>query len=287
MSSRLFSAALRYWRGRRGLSQLDLSLHAGVSTRHLSFLESGRAQPSEAMVERLLDALDVPLRDRNEALRAAGFEVRFAEPPLAAIPAAIDDAIERMMAMQEPYPLTVISPIADVLKSNRAANTLFSRFVADPRALGSNRNMFSLVFDPQLMRPFITNWPAVARQMLARLQRESLQRGGDERLAALAKRVLAYPDVPKAWHEPDFSDDLEPVFSVHLCRDDIRLSFFTTITTFSSPRLVTLDELRIESSFPLDHATRVFCERHAQAPDDHAGSPSDARGDESNDDPTD
>jgi transcriptional regulator with XRE-family HTH domain len=270
VSSRLFSAVLRYWRGRRGLSQLDLALHAGVSARHVSFLESGRAQPSEAMVVRLMDALDVPLRDRNEALRAAGFDARFPEPALAAIPAAIDEAIERMMAMQEPYPLTVISPIADVLRSNRAANAIFSRFVADPTALGSKLNMFSLVFDPQLMRPFIANWPSVARQMLARLHRESLQRGGDQRLAALAKRALTYPDVPEAWHGPDFTQDVDPVFSVHLRRDDIRLSFFTTITTFSSPSLVTLDELRIESSFPLDPSTRAFCETHAQAPYDHA-----------------
>jgi len=262
--SRLFSALLRYWRGRRGLSQLDLALHAGVSARHVSFLESGRAQPSEAMVVRLMDALDVPLRDRNEALRAAGFDARFPEPALTAIPAAISEAIERMMETQEPYPLTVISPTADVLESNRAADTLFSRFVAEPMALGSALNMFSLVFDPQLMRPFIANWPSVARQMLARLHRESLQRGGDERLAALAKRVLAYPDVPKAWHDPDFTEDVDPVFSVHLRRDDIRLSFFTTITTFSSPRLITLDELRIESSFPLDRATRSFCETHAR-----------------------
>jgi transcriptional regulator with XRE-family HTH domain len=265
VSARLFSALLKYWRGRRGLSQLDLALHAGVSARHLSFLESGRAQPSEPMALRLLAALDVPLRDQNEALRAAGFEARYPEPPLAAIPAAIDEALGRMLEAHEPYPLTVISPESNVLRSNRGAKTLFPLFVADPAALEPTLNMFSLVFDPRLMRPFIANWPSVARQMLARLHRESLQRGGDERLAALAQRVRAFPDVPEAWHGPDFAQDLDPVFSVHLLRGDAVIAFFTTITTFSSPRTVTLDELRIESSFPLDHATRQFCELHARA----------------------
>jgi transcriptional regulator with XRE-family HTH domain len=263
VSARLFSALLKYWRGRRGLSQLDLALQAGVSARHLSFLESGRARPSEAMAFCLLDALDVPLRDRNEALVAAGFQARFPEPALAAIPQAIDEAIARMMDAQEPYPLTVISPEANVLRSNRAATTLFTRFVAEPAALEPTLNMFSLVFDPRLMRPFIANWTAVAHQMLVRLQRESLQRGGDERLRTLAERVFAFPDVPKAWGGPDFTENVDPVFSVHLRRDDVALSFFTTITTFSSPRFVTLDELRIESSFPLDAATRRFCEAHS------------------------
>jgi transcriptional regulator with XRE-family HTH domain len=264
VSARLFSALLKYWRGRRGLSQLDFALHAGVSARHVSFLESGRARPSEPMALRLLEALDVPLRDRNEALRAAGFEARFPEPALAAIPAPIDEAIERMMEAQEPYPLIAISPEANVLRSNRAARTLFPLFVAEPAALDESPiNMFSLVFDPRLMRPFISNWSSVAGQMLVRLHRESLQRGGDERLDALAKRVIAFPDVPKAWRGPDLAENVDPVFSVHLRRGDVTLAFFTTITTFSSPRVVTLDELRIESSFPLDDATRRFCQAHA------------------------
>jgi transcriptional regulator with XRE-family HTH domain len=260
VSARLFSALLKYWRGRRGLSQLDLALEVGVSARHLSFLESGRAQPSESMALCLLEALDVPLRDRNEALRAAGFEPSFPEPALAAIPAPIEDALARLMAAQEPYPLTVLSPEANVLRSNRAARSLFARFVAEPAALEPQLNMFSLVFDPRMMRPFITNWPSVAHQMLVRVQRESLQRGGDARLSSLMHRVLSFPDVPKHWHRPDFEADLEPVFSVHLRRGGLALAFFTAITTFASPRLVTLDELRIESSFPLDAATQSFCE---------------------------
>lgn len=265
MHSRLFPALLKYWRGHRGLSQLDLALEVGVSARHLSFLESGRAKPSEAMAIRLLDALDVPLRDRNEALRAAGFEPRFAEPALSAVPEAIEQALARMMAVQEPYPLLVLSPTSDVLRRNRAAERLFSRFIAEPSARETELNMFSLVFDPRLMRPFIVNWPTVARQMLVRLHRELLQLGGDARLVSLAARVQSYPDVPRTWHAPDFSDAVEPVFTVQLRRDDVALAFFTTVTSFSFPRLVTLEELRIESAFPLDEATRRYCEAAASS----------------------
>lgn len=217
------------------------------------------------MALRLLEALNVPLRDRNEALRAAGLQARFPEPALAAIPQAIEEALVRMMETHEPYPLIVISPEANVLRSNRAAARLFEQFVAEPAALTSPPNMFSLVFDPRLMRPFIANWSTVARQMLVRLHRESLERGGDERLRAIAERVQVFPEVPKEWHGPDFAEEVDPVFSVHLRRGEFALRFFTTITTFSSPRLVTLDELRIESSFPLDDPTRRFCAAHAQS----------------------
>lgn len=258
MAPGLFSALLKYWRGRRGLSQLDLALHAGVSSRHVSFLESGRAQPSEAMVRRLFGALDVPLADRDEALRAAGFAV--AEPKKdAPFAAPIEDAITRILEAQEPYPAIVVTLEARVLRHNRAASTLFADFVADPTKLVSPIDMFALVFDPALQRPFITNWEAVARQMLARLQREALHRRG-ERLHELTERVLRYPDVPSAWRTPDFAEAVEPTFTIRLAKGDVRLGFLTTITTFSAPQSAPLEELRIECCFPLDEATRRYCE---------------------------
>jgi transcriptional regulator with XRE-family HTH domain len=135
MTSRLFSALLRYWRGRRGLSQLELALEADVSARHVSFLESGRAQPSAAMVLKLFSVLSVPLRDQNQALRAAGLEPHFAEPALDALPPEIDSALTQMMAQHEPYPLTVLSVDARVVRSNRAAQKVFEAFIAEPSAL--------------------------------------------------------------------------------------------------------------------------------------------------------
>jgi len=262
MAPRLFPAQLKYWRGRRGHSQLDLALAAGISARHLAFLESGRSQPSEEMVLRLFATLETPLRDRNEALRAAGFPPRFAEPGLDALPPAIDQAIARMMQQQEPYPLTVLSVDSDIVRSNRAAARLFGRFVLEPPE--APLNLFSLVFDPRYLRSFLVDWATLARSMVARLHREALARREDDRLFALLDRVLGYPGVPREWQQPDFSAPASPTLTVRLQRDDLALAFLTTVTVFSAPQEVTLEELRIESSFPLDAATVESCERIAR-----------------------
>lgn len=257
MSSKLFAALLKYWRVRRGMSQLDLALHAGVSARHVSFLETSRASPTEAMVRRLFGALDVPLRDLEDALTAAGFAVHNAGT--SASDDAVELAIRRMLEAQEPYPCIVVTPSADVLRSNHAARDLFGGFVADPSRLGDRLNMFDLVFDPALQRPYIVNWEQVARQMLARARREALFRGGDA-LEGHIERALSYPEVPRAWRHPDFALAVDPVFTIRLARDGVSVAFITTITAFSAPQSASLEELRIESCFPLDEATRAFCE---------------------------
>jgi transcriptional regulator with XRE-family HTH domain len=261
MGDRLFPALLKYWRGRRGLSQLDLALAAEVSSRHVSFLEIGRAQPSAEMVLRLASALDVPLRDQNELLRAAGHEPRFAEPSLGEVPPPIERALERMMAQQEPYPLTVLSATYDVLRANQAAVALLSRFVAEPQHLPASRNVFTLLFDPRLVRPFVVDWDRLARLMVARLHREVLAHRERGALGRLLEEVFQYPDVPKSWRDPDFSTGDGAVLEVRFRRDDLELAFLTTVTAFNAPRNVTLDELRIESYFPLDEATKRACER--------------------------
>lgn len=263
MTSRLFPALLRYWRGRRGLSQLELALEAEVSSRHVSFLESGRSQPSEEMVLRLLSVLDVPLRDQNQALRAAGMEPRFPEPAADAMPPEVEQALSQMIAQHEPYPIVVISPDSTIVRSSKGAVSLFGAFVAEPEALPTPLDMFSLMFDPRLLRPFVVGWEALARSMVSRLHRENLQCGGDERLTALLERVFAYPGVPRTWRQPDFAAEAEPTLTVRLARDDLRVGFLVTVTVFSAPRQVTLDELRIESCFPLDAETRAVCARLA------------------------
>ncbi|MES2584384.1 MAG: helix-turn-helix domain-containing protein [Pseudomonadota bacterium] len=259
----LFSALLKYWRGQRGMSQLDLALAADVSARHVSFLESGRASPSEDMVLRLMATLAVPLRDQNEVLRAASFAPRFAEPPLDAIAPSIDFALTRMLAQQEPFPMVVMDLAYGVLRTNSAAQQVFSRFVQDPERLSAPLNLYALVFDPQLARPFIQNWPQVGQHMMARLHREALSRPNDGRLWALLDTVLAYPDVPQAWRQPDFATTGEATFSLVLERNALVMRFFMAVTAFSAPQQITLDELRIESYFPLDDATRLACERLA------------------------
>jgi transcriptional regulator with XRE-family HTH domain len=259
--NRLFPALLRDWRSRRGMSQLDLAIAADVSSRHVSFLETARADPSREMVLRLGGALNVPLRDQNALLRAAGFAEEFAEPSVrGGLPASIMQALDRMFAAHEPFPMVAVDRRYDVLRMNDGGARLLSRFVLDPGALAGRQNLFIALFDPRAARSFVVDWERVAHGMIARLHREVLARAGDAELAGLLRALLEYPGVPPAWRQPDFSAPSEPTLTVRLRRDELDLAFLTTITSFSAPQNVTLEELRLESYFPLDDATAAACE---------------------------
>jgi transcriptional regulator with XRE-family HTH domain len=263
--SGLFRALLKHWRGRRGLSQLDLSLAAEVSARHISFLETGRAQPSREMVLRLATTLEVPLRDQNALLDAAGFAAQFEEPSIErGLAGPIAGALERMLAQQEPFPLVIMNRHYELLKLNAGAQRVFSRFVAQPDAAIPPFNLLRILFDPRLMRPFVVDWERIARSTLSRAHRESLARPDGAGLAQLVRSVLEYPDVPTSFRQPDFSTPSEPTLMLRLRRDELALEFLTTVTAFNAPQNVTLDELRIESYFPLDGHTSETCERLAR-----------------------
>jgi transcriptional regulator with XRE-family HTH domain len=262
--TRLFSALLRHWRTRRGMSQLDLAVAADVSSRHISFLETARAQPSREMVLVLAAALDVPLRDQNVLLDSAGFTSAFAEPPLeGGMPPPIAQAIDRMLAQHEPFPMLVLTRTYDVLRINEGARRLLSRMILDPAALPDPPNLLRALMDPRLGRPFVVDWERVARVLLARIHRESLQRPSDGPIVALLEDLMGYPDVPASLRQPDFSLPSDATFTLRLRRDDLDLAFLTTLTVFSAPQNVTLDELRLESYFPLDEATARACQRLA------------------------
>lgn len=257
----LFSVLLRHWRTRRGLSQLDLALAADVSSRHVSFLETGRARPSREMVLHLGAALGVPLRDQNVMLSAASFRAEFEEPgPDVAFPPAVEQAVERMMRQQEPFPLVVMNRLYDVLRANEGARRMLVRMVAEPAALATEPvNAFRLLFDPRLCRPFIVDWERTARPLVSRLHREALEQPTDEGLAALSRSLFEYPGVPQAWRQPDVSTPSEPTLTLRMRRDDLELSFLTTLTVFNAPQSVALEDLRLESYFPLDDATERAC----------------------------
>jgi len=244
------------------MSQLDLALAADVSARHVSFLETGRSRPSREMILRLGSTLDVPLREQNAMLRAAGLEEAFADPA-AAEPFAppIERAIERMMAQHEPFPLVVFDRKYDIVRLNAGASRLLPRFVADLGCLEPPVNAMALLFDPRGVRPFVEDWPQAGRSMLARLHREVLASGGDAELGALLHRVLELPDVPSSWKQPDLGIPSEPTLPLRLRRDALRVSFLTTVTTFSAPQNVALEELHLESWFPLDEETAEACVR--------------------------
>ncbi|MBL8952376.1 MAG: helix-turn-helix domain-containing protein [Myxococcaceae bacterium] len=257
MANRLFPALLRFWRDRRGFSQLALSLEADVSTRHLSFLESGRAKPSEEMVLRLASVLGVPLRDRDDLLRAAGFEARL--PEARELPPEIDRALTQMTGQHEPYPLVVLSLDGTILRQSRGATALFGRLLAEPSALPARPDIYTLHFDERFLKPAVVGWESLARSMLSRLHHEALQRGGEE-LRARLDALTALPGVPEQWRAPDLTDTA-PTLQVRYAKGAVRAAFLVTATTFVGPRQLPLDEVRIESCFPLDDETRALCEQ--------------------------
>jgi transcriptional regulator with XRE-family HTH domain len=254
----VFSALLRYWRGRRGLSQLDLALTAGVSPRHVSFLETGRARPSAEMVLHLAGVLDLPLRERNVLLQGAGFAQVFEEPPVETSP-VVSQVLDRMLEHHEPFPMLVFDGNFEVIRANRASRVMFSRFVAEPERMAARPNLFEVLFDPRLMRPFVLQWEEMARGLVHRLHVEALARPHDERPRRLLERLLEMPDVPRSWQKPDFSLSREPVLAVRMRRDDVEVAFLSAITRFSVPQTVTAEELTLESLFPLDESTQRWC----------------------------
>lgn len=244
------------------MSQLDLALGANVSARHVSFLENSRAAPSREMVLRLATTLSVPFRDQNALLRSAGFDSAFAEPDLfeGGLPAGIVGAIEGMLQKHEPYPMIVLDRAYNLLRSNAGAAQLLARFVSDPTSLPSPVNAFTLLFDPRLSRSFVVDWEKTARALVSRLHREVLAQPESEALQTLLASLFEFPGVPETWRQPDFGSESEPIMVLRLRKDDLELAFLTTVTAFNAPQNVTLEELRIESYFPLDAPTRVACE---------------------------
>lgn len=239
------------------MTQLDLAMAAEVSTRHLSCLETGRARPSEDMVLLLAANLDVPLREQNAMLEAAGFEHLFDEPSLAeGLDPVLSFALERMLAKHEPYPMFVMNRRYDILRCNHGAARMLRHLNVDPAA---RPNAYRLLFDPALGRPFVADWPRAGRALLSRLHREALHRPEDGSLHELVEALLAYPDVPETWRQPDFSIPNLPTYALQLDMGGQALRFLTTVTAFNAPSNVTLEELRIESWFPLDPATDAVC----------------------------
>ena len=159
--------------------------------------------------------------------------------------------------------MVIVNRCYDVLKMNDAAQRLTMRLIADPIAVSAPVNAIRLLFDARLMRPFVLDWERVACALLWRVQRETLARPGDAALAAFMRDLHAYPGVQSDWQKLDFASACEPGLVVRARRDDLELGFMIVTTTFNAPQNVTLDELRIDSYFPLDERTKEACARLA------------------------
>jgi len=247
---------LRQWRMARRMSQLDLSLEAEVSSRHLSYLESGKARPSAEMVTRVADALGIPLRERNAMLLAAGYAPIYRETGLTHPEMILARrAVDFILKQQEPYPAIVLDRHWNLIQANQGAACLMRLFFGD---LPSERNVIRQIFSQDLFRPYIINWQDTARDLIHRLHQEVAWVPTDEGLRQLLVEVLAYPDVPTQWRTRDLTATLSPILNFVLRKGEIELRFFSTWTTFGTPYDVTLEELRIESSFPADEATATL-----------------------------
>ena len=252
----LFGPMLRTWRRRRGASQLALALQSGVSQRHVSFLESGRARPSREMVVQLSSALDVPLRQRNAMLLAAGFAPVYRESTLGAPELApVRQAIDRMLKQQEPYPAVVIDRLWNLLDANEAA-AAFTIFLHEgpppPPPPGKQSNLLRSLLDPKSLRPKLANWEEVARYLVSTTYAEILAAGGEPKALAFIEEVMAYPDVPASFRRVRFDDRPPPVLTLDFLVGGKSLSVFTTIATLGTPQDITLQEVRIECFFPAD-----------------------------------
>jgi transcriptional regulator with XRE-family HTH domain len=257
-------ALLREWRLVRRLSQLDLALQADVSSRHLSYVETGRARPSREMIVRLSDALAVPLRERNALFIAGGYAPKYPETGLDAPRLAqMRHAVQAMLAQQEPYPAFLLNRHWDVLMANGAARRV-NRFMLGGRD-SRHTNMLRQIFDPADLRPALENWEEIAGSLLRHLHNEVAAAPPGGPAAALLEEMLAYPGVPAHWRQRELASAPAPVLTTAFHRDGVRLGFFSTITTFGTPRDVTLAELHVESCFPLDDATAAFCRRLREA----------------------
>jgi transcriptional regulator with XRE-family HTH domain len=246
-------AILREWRQRRRLSQLDLALEAGVSTRHLSFVETGRAKPSAEMVMHLAEQLEVPLRERNSLLLAAGYAPRYGarsldDPELA----HVRDALGHVLAGHEPYPALAVDRDWNLVASNSALGVLLEG-VSD-ELLQPPVNCMRLALHPDGIAPRILNLAEWRAHLIHRLARQ-VALTGDERVAALQREVLDYPGPDSGWAgEPPGSGDVMVGFQL-ATESHGELSFFSTVTTFGTAVDITVSELSIEAFFPGDART--------------------------------
>ncbi|HZU88335.1 MAG TPA: helix-turn-helix transcriptional regulator [Stellaceae bacterium] len=256
---------LRAWRQRRRMSQLDLACEANVSTRHLSFIETGRAQPSRDMILHLAERLEIPLRERNLWLVAAGYAPLFPErslddPTLAAARHAVD----LVLTGHEPYPALAVDRHWNLVAANRAVGRLIAGIA--PPLLQPPVNVLRLALHPEGLAPRTVNLAEWRAHLLARLQRQ-IELTADRQLLALSEELARYP-APRQTGRPAMTgrDAAAVAVPLRLRVGEHVLAFFSTITVFGTPLDITLSELALESFFPADAATAEILRAAAATP---------------------
>lgn len=260
-----FGQLLREWRDLRKRSQMDLALEAGVSQRHLSFLESNRSQPSRVMVLLLADALEVPLRERNMWLLAAGFASVFQQRTLQDDEmAAVREALHLTLKHHEPYPAMVVNKQWDMLMCNVPSDR-FLTLLGQPDEVwqrvdaSGRRNVMRMTFHPEGLQPRLKNWQQVAGMMLNRLHREVAADPTHEALRQLLADVSQFPGVDEKWRNQDWLSTMPPpIFPMEYALGEFTLKVFSMVSTFGTALDITAEELRVETFFPADDFSRDF-----------------------------
>jgi|tagenome__1003787_1003787.scaffolds.fasta_scaffold20530221_2 transcriptional regulator with XRE-family HTH domain len=245
---------LREWRERRRLTQLDLANLAGTSSRHLSFVETGRSRPSREMVLRLAEALDVPLAERNQILLASGHAPEYDDARSSpASTRQLLDMLDLVLAAHEPWPALVLDAQFDVVAANRACDRLLA--LVDPDVLDPPVNVVRATLHPRGLARWITNLPAWRAHLLRQVRRHLAATAGDADLAALLAEAEEYP-VKDATSEPMVA----PTFALplELCVEGVQLRLYSTVATFGTPLDVAASELAVETFLPADAATREW-----------------------------
>lgn len=247
---------LREWRLRRRRSQLDLSLDAGISARHLSFVETGRSRPSPSMVERLAEHLDVPLRERNTLLLAAGFAPQHPEHSLdEAVMGPVREAIELVLRGHEPFPAAVVDRHWNLVSANTSLGVLIEG--VDPALLAPPINVLRASLHPRGMAPRVLNLEQWRGHLLHRLARQ-VALTGDPALIALLAEGRGFPGGEGDEQDEAATADNRIAVPLRLRSGTHELSFLSTITTFGTAVEITASELSIESFFPADQATADY-----------------------------
>ena len=246
---------VRAWRAARGLSQEHLAARAGVSTRHLSFIETGRSRPGRDVLLALAGALAVPLRDQNQLLLAAGLAPGFTAGSLDGDELVmVRRALEYALGHHEPYPAVVVDRLWSLVRPNRGFVRMVAELSPAPPPPEVGASVLLALLHPGAWKPIIVNWDEVAGDLIERLHRDCAAAPTDRALAELRARALAIPGVPARWRTPRLAP-VAPFASVHLRRGDVELRLFTMISSLGTPLDVTAEELRLESYFPADDAT--------------------------------
>jgi transcriptional regulator with XRE-family HTH domain len=246
--------AIRIWRRRRRLSQLDLALNAGVSQRHLSFIESNRASPSRSMVLRLAEQLDLPMRQQNELLLAAGFAPEFSETPLSAEKSSQQrETLELLLAAHSPFPAFVLDRHWSIVAANPEAN-LFVNLAREPQSFTQPLNALRLALHPDGLASRIENLAELRHHLLQRLQRQ-VRASADLELERLLAEANQWPSAAPKHNGSAVTSDL--VVPIVLNTPIGWLRFYSTVTVFGAPQDVILSELALEAFYPADGETRA------------------------------